>query len=280
MPGQTSATNKKIAPGIPGKESGYSQFASYTKISTPVDRASGQPLTVRAGQVIDHRKGRLAVPPGLHGLVSQIKADSASKVNDGLTPPVLMILLTMLFNLTLLPIERAFKLPGLLVFVLLILALGAIALDRSIQVRHSLAERAFQGMLAGMFFWFAASSANRLASFVTTTQVNVIYLLLVSMVVIALWRVVLPTGVKFFAMVFLLNWAGRFLFTGQLALFRSWNLPSSIQFSYAWIAVICLLMIVIWMFLRSKYQVQRSWAAVGIWFCGMQALSLFLGWTL
>lgn len=278
MPGQTNASKKKFEPRTPAKERGYSQFAPYAKVGSPKDGAAGVSLTAQPGQVAARLKDRPKFLSRLCTLTAQVKADHASKVNDGLTPPILMILLTVVYDLTLLPIERAFKLPGLLVFVLLILALGAIALDRSIQARYSQAERAFQGMLAGMFFWFSASTANHLASTVIITQANALYLLLVTMVVIALWRSVLPVGGKFFALVFLLNWAGRFFFTGQLALFRSWNFPVQVQVTYGWIAIACLVMIVVWMFVRSKRQIQRSWAAVGIWFCGMQALSLFLGW--
>lgn len=280
MPERTGFTFSKNETGARSQRAGYSQFATYSHTGSHSGTVPNFPSSILSDQTsaddekISLRSGRL------RQVIRSLKADAASKVNEGLTPAVVLILLTILYDLIEIPVVTAFKLHGLLIFVLLIVTLGAIALDRSIQNRYSHRERVFQGMLAGMFFWFSANTAGRLQPGESAFQTNVIYMLLAAMVVVTLWRTVLPAGAKYFALVFLLNWIGRFVIARQLIMIQNWNFPAAIQWTYAWIALICMFLLVIWLFFGSRRQSQRSWAAVGIWFCGMEAISLFLGWPL
>jgi hypothetical protein len=277
---RTGIPKGDIKAGTSAKQDGYNLFASYSKVSSRYEVNPKTSLTVHAGQILGDSAIRPPILSRLRGMIRLIRADSASKVNDGLAPAIVLILLSVLYELIAIPVEHAFKLHGLLIFILLILTIGAIALDRSIQTRYSQTERVFHGMLAGMFFWFTASAAAHLQPAESTAQANVIYMLMAAMIVIALWRTVLPIGAKFFSLVFLLNWVGRFIMARQLVMFRTWNFLAGVQSTYAWIALISAGLLILWLFLGSRRQVQRSWAAVGIWFCGMEAISLFLGWPL
>ena len=207
------------------------QFLSHAETDYRKDQgnpAEPTPLKSLAGSLLTNP---LNIKDGSHPMRNQIylidrsktffhqlKLDVSSKINDGLIPPVVLILLTLLFNLIVIPIANVLKLPGLLVFILLLLSLGSIELDRSIQGRYSHTEQAFHGMLAGIFFWFSVDSVGYITAADNFSQAAVIFMLLVSLVVIALWRTVFPSGVKFFAMVFLLNWVGRYLFSGDFSL--------------------------------------------------------------
>ncbi len=280
MPERAGFTTRNIEPGAKVKQSGYSRFAAYPQTGTLPTTARHFPSSPLSDPTPEEESKLSSRKAGLKNAIWVIRADAASKVNDGLIPAVVLILLTLLYNLIEIPVVNAFELHGLLIFLLLIITLGAIALDRSIQTRYSQSERVIQGMLAGMFFWFSAKSAAHLQPAGSAMQTNVIYMLLAAMIVVALWRTVLPAGAKAFALVFLMNWVGRFIVTRQLVMFQNWNFPAEVQWIFAWIALITMFLLVLWLFFGSRRQSQRSWAAVGIWFCGMEAISLFLGWPL
>jgi len=233
----------------------------------------------RPGQPTPHNIFERVIQP-IRNMLKWIGKDSVSKVNDGLVPPVVLTLLGLLFSLLVQPVQQILLLPGMLVLGLFTLAMGAYSLDRCIQERYSQPERAFQGMLAGSYFWFSADIASRLGEGVSSIQTSAIMMLLVALVLTALWRTVFPIGVKFFGMIFLLNWVDRFLFTGQGALLKIWNFPAQMQTVYGWIAVSITVLLIGWIFLRSTSRIYRLWAAAGVWFFGLQAVALLCGWAL
>jgi hypothetical protein len=269
------------------------QFSSYIGVNSPQEsrnltnhehmKPSSSKLSalpIKNKQVSINTNDRPSKLSFLREFYANFGREATSKVNDGLIPPVVLILLTLLFNLIVIPIEFVLKLPGMLVFVLLLISFGAIALDRSIQARYSHSERAFQGMLAGLFFWFAADTIGLLGETNFNSQSSILFMLLVALVVTAMWRSIFPSGVKFFAIVFLLNWIGRFLFSGQIELIQGSNAIFNAQNVYGVIAVVCVVLFVFVLFLRTKSRSQRLWFAIGIWFFGLQSLTLLLNWTL
>lgn len=273
-------SNDKIASGVKPSQARNHLFATYSKVGTRHVVNPNYPLAMSDDQLCGDTRTR---PVGINGwrrLLQLTRADFQSKINDGLTPAFVLILLTVMYDLIAIPVERAFELHGLLIFILLLLTLGAVALDRCIDSRYTQTERVFHGMLAGMFFWFTASAASLLGLPDVQPQANVIYMLLAAMVAVALWRTVLPIGAKFFALVFLFNWIGRFLISRQLSLFQSWDFLTGFRWTYGWIALAAAALLLAWLFFASRRQAQRSWAALGIWFFVMTAASLFLGWTL
>ena len=212
--------------------------------------------------------------------IQKIRNESASKINDGLLPPIVLTLLALLYSLLVQSVQRLLLLPGMLVLGLLMLALGAYSLDRCIQERYTQPEQAFHGMLAGTYFWFATEVALSIGGGQISIQTSSIIMLIVGLVITALWRTVLPIGVKFFSMVFLVSWIDRFLFTGQDALIKIWNLPEYIQTGYGWIALGIAILFIGWLFLLSSSRIHRLWAAVFVWFFGLQAVALLCGWSL
>jgi len=266
--------------GTPNMEDQVTHFSSYTGTDSQND---GQPIlhvNARAGHAHRQAEMKQSLSPRRDYGFRLVGQDFFSKVNDGLAPATVLIVLTVLYDLVLLPIERSLNISGMLIFVLLLLALGAIMLDGSITARHTQTECAFRGMLSGLFFWFSANTVARLAPAQNATQSVVMLMLMVTMIIVALWKTVFPIGVKFFTVVFLLNWIGRFLITNQLAVLQNWNTPMPVITAFSWIALICVILLVVWLFVGSKYHIQRSWTAIGIWFCGILAISLFLGWPL
>lgn len=246
-----------------------------------------QPATPFLPVIVPERQQKQSHPKilpqialSVQNLVKRIGNESASKLNDGLVPPIVMTLLALLYNLLVLPVQYILLLPGMLVLGLFTLALGAYSLDRCIQERFTQPERAFHGMLAGCYFWFSADIANRLGQEQISIQTIAILMLLVTLVLTALWRTVLPIGVKFFGMVFLLNWIDRFLFTGPFALLKIWNIPAQIQTIYGWVALIIAAGIIVWLIFHNTARVYRLWAAACVWFFSLQAITLLCGWSL
>ncbi len=269
------------------------QVASGFNLS---DARSGHAL-IQAGRVqipspflpaLAPERSRRMTPPDIlerivrpvRNFLKRIGEESVSKVNDGLVPSIVLTLLALLFSLLVQPIQQILLLPGMLVLGLFTLAMGAYSLDRCIQERYSQPERAFKGMLAGSYFWFSADIAIRLGGGENSIQTSAIMMLLVALVLTALWRTVFPIGVKFFGMVFLLNWVNRFLFTGQSAVVKIWNFPIQIHTMYGWMAVGIVVIMIGWLFLHSSSRIHRLWGAAGLWFFGLQAVALLCGWAL
>jgi len=277
---RTGFSNNNYEPGGSPKSIRSALFTSYAEVSAQNDGATGNHFGLQTGQAPLPAIKKQALLSRLRDGYQKIRQDFAVKVNDGLMPAAVLIMLTLLYDLIFLTIARSINSSTMLIVILLLIALGALTLERSIQARSPQAECAFQGMLAGMFFWFSANTALRLAPSYHATQSIAVIILMVAMIVIALWKIVFPTGVKFFSVVFLLNWIGRFLLSNPLSLLGNWNYPVDLLAAFGWIALICTVLLTFWLFLGSKYHIQRSWIGISIWFGGILTISLFFGWPL
>jgi|GEM_PF-679663 len=198
-----------------------------------------------------------------------------SKLYDGILPALVMILLTLLFNLLFIPVEVLFGTPGLLIYTLIILAGGVYSLGKCVQMRFDEITRAWYGLIAGLLLWFAVNTAGRLGESSFSIEVEAVILLLAVLVTATLWKTVFPLGVRFLAFVFLVEWTLRFWLELHVFLAESFEFFQWSYYLSGFIALSSLIFFLLWMFQKAESRIHHLWAAVGVWFCTLMVLIVF-----
>ena len=147
-----------------------------------------------------------------------IKQDLHSKLIDGLLPAVFLLLLTVIVDIFVRPINQQFGLPGLLVYSLAVLALSVFTLDRSLNTRLPETTRCWYGLVGGILAWSVVVFSSKMTLSDVLSNANILIFILLALLIATLWRRVLPIGSKFFAMALLLSWIGQYFQTKWLSL--------------------------------------------------------------
>jgi hypothetical protein len=198
-----------------------------------------------------------------------------SKLYDGILPALVMILLTLSFNLLFMPVQIVFGTPGLLIYTLVILAGGVYSLGKSVQMRFDEITRAWYGVISGLLLWFAVNTSGRLGESFVSIEVEAVMLLLAVLVITTLWKTVFPLGLRFLALVFLVEWTLRFWLGIHAFLAESFEFFRWSYFLTGFISLSGLIFFLMWMFLKAESRVHHLWAAVGIWFCTLMVMIVF-----
>lgn len=190
------------------------------------------------------------------------REDLRSKVVDGVMASAILFVLVILLALLVNPIRALFGQPGLLVYILILLAAAALCLEQSVLTRYPETTRAWYGMAGGTLAWTVIRLNNSLDNLSLTSNAAVLTLILLGVVVATLWRRILPLGVRYFSAVILLNWVGR-LFLDVQTLFAQWlpffRVSSSLSGVVALAGVIGSL---IYIFFHSERRLERLGAAL------------------
>jgi hypothetical protein len=207
----------------------------------------------------------------------RIPEEWRSKLADGVMPSVVLILTWMLVALAVRPVQQVFGEPGLMVYILGLLAVAMFALQASIQEKFSLTLRAWYGTAGGFLAWVVTELAIYPSPPVLTHPGGVILILMVAMIVYILWKEVFPPGVKFFWAVFLLNWAGHVVMN-----FHELFSYSSPVFMLTYrltgvLSAVGALFSLAYILLYSSRRIERMIAAVLVWFLFSLAVYVFRG---
>lgn len=193
------------------------------------------------------------------------KWDWVSKLRDGLLPAIVLVLLVAVPSLLILPIQNQFDRPGLLVYMLLLVAVGVMLLAAALHEEHSLMRRAWYGLAGGVVIWMATEVSDRLSGTGLTSLNAVPYFLIIGLIIAILWRRVLPLPVRWFALVFFLNWVTRFLVAGEQFLVDYFQLPKLAYLTTAGVGLLGVLASLYFIFWRSREGLQRMRLAVWLW---------------
>ncbi len=191
--------------------------------------------------------------------------DIATRLTDGLVPSVLLLVLTMMMDMLIYPIEATAKGEGLLVYLILVLALGVFALEKSTHSGSTEIGRAISGMVAGQFFWHAFWIIQLMGGIELKPQGTILMLGLISLLGLTLWRPVLPLGVKFFLVSFLASWVNRFFINHSIVQSAGADLFTWMFYATGFLALAGVVFGTAYLIYRAEFKVQRLWAALGIW---------------
>ncbi len=204
------------------------------------------------------------------------KWDWVSKLRDGLLPAFVMLLLILVPSLLILPIQNHYSRPGLLVYMLILLAGGVVTLERSLPENRPMVRRAWYGLSGGMLTWMALEVTDRLGSAGLTSLNAVPFILILGLISTILWRRVFPLPVRWFMLVFFLNWISRFLISGEEFLagyFSQVEVAYWITAGLGGLGILIFLASIIW---RSRERIQRMRMAIGLWFSTLVVLEVLL----
>lgn len=193
------------------------------------------------------------------------KWDWVSKLRDGLLPALVMLLLVVVPSLLMLPVQNRLGRPGLLVYMLVLLTMGVILLERALHDDRPIIRRAWYGLAGGVLTWMAAEVTDRLSGAGLISLNAVPFFLIIGLVAAILWRKVLPLPARWFILVFFLNWASRLIVSGEQLVV---GLFPKAQFLYPLTIGIGIVVAMIWLFAiiwRSRDRLQRIRAAIGLW---------------
>ncbi|HEX9018973.1 MAG TPA: hypothetical protein VF806_07285 [Anaerolineaceae bacterium] len=189
-----------------------------------------------------------------------------SKLTDGVLAVIVLVLLWVMVALVVQPIRVMFGLPGLLIYVLGLLATAMFALQQSISASHSETTRIWYGIVGGFLAWSVADVTTYLGIPLMPNISGVILLIMVALIVALLWRNILPNGVRFFSLTLLLNWTERVILSLQ-----DWLAGISPVFTLSFrvagvLAGFFALMLFAWILFRTRRRVQRVVGALMVWF--------------
>ncbi|HOG80623.1 MAG TPA: hypothetical protein PK454_12790 [Anaerolineaceae bacterium] len=204
----------------------------------------------------------------------KITETQKSIAQDGLLPILAMLLLVLLTELLVHPILKQFGTSGLLVYTLGLLALGMYFLDRTISPSIPECQRAWHGMVGGLLTW-SFIWLNDQTSQILISQSAALWMLTFSLVVAALWRRVLPIGVRFFFLVFTMNWGARMLLQAESILGQFWPVFQQIYDFTGYIAIFFAVIGLLWIIFRARQRIMRMWIGVWVWFAILVALLAF-----
>lgn len=201
-----------------------------------------------------------------------------SKLMDGVVAAGLLLLLLMLINLMSIPIERTFFGPGLLVYILGLLSVSVIFLERSLPMRYPEWTRAWLGMTGGVLAWGVIDLSHQLGGGTMTGETGILMLILLGTVIGVLWQRVLPLGVRFFVSVVLLNWALSFMMSilQRYASSETWFHTVLQILGYIFLAGA--IGAILWLLMHSQRRLQRLIYSLGVYACLTMALYLLRGW--
>jgi len=201
--------------------------------------------------------------------------ESTSKISDGFGTAFFILALNLSTRFIYPLIETTFAKPGAFIYILILLAAGIFMLARSLLTGSQDAQLADAGLTAGVLLWQVTQFSNVLGSSGLFGQSGWLFWLMAVLITTVLWRKVLPIGLRFFMLVYLLFWAGQ-LYTNTLVLITAW--PPVFIAAYHAVRVAALLGVIVflwWIVFRTSTAVERKVCAVGLAFCVLLGILFF-----
>lgn len=202
--------------------------------------------------------------------------DWVSKLRDGLLPAVVLVLLVIVLSVLIPLFQNSLQRPGLLVYMLFLLTLGVLFLESSLHEDQPIPRRAWYGLSGGMITWMATEVADRLSQSGLTSIYAIPYFLIVGLIVAILWRRVLPLSVRWFVLVFFLNWVSRFIVAGEQVLVTFFPQANWIYLITAGVGLAGMLATLAYIIWRSRDRIQRIRMAVWLWFSTLLVLEVLV----
>ena len=209
--------------------------------------------------------------------LTQFNHEWFSKLTDGILAAVVLVLLWLVVYLAVRPIQAMFGNPGLLVYVLGLLAVSMFSLQQALLLRHSETTRAWYGMAGGFLAWSVTEVVNQLGVPLLPGLAGMVLLIMVALIVTLLWRHGLPVGARFFALTYLLNWVELFLMYIQERLAQYSPIFTLTYRATGYLALLAVALTLGWIVFQSRRRIHRVSAALAVWFFISLALYVFRG---
>lgn len=207
--------------------------------------------------------------------IPHLSRDWRSKLVDGMLSSFVLYMTWLLVALTIDPLRASFGRPGLLVYVLGLIAVSIYALQQALVSQRSDPTKAWFGTTGGFLAW-AVISVSENFGLPVEKSASLILIILVSLILVVLWRV-LPTGPRFFGLAFVLNWLGSILMHSGKVLAAVSPVFTLLYRATGYISILFVVLVSIWILFLSRRRIERVSGALGLWFFISLALYVFRG---
>jgi hypothetical protein len=202
-----------------------------------------------------------------------VKAELRSKVFDGLLPGLLLFLLLVVSLLLVSPIEYTTGKPGVMVYVLALLAVSIMCLERSINSQASDVTRAMNGIASGALAWTVVELSNYIGSFAIESVTGGLIFIMVVLITATIWRRGLPMGIQYFGGTFVLLWGGYLVVAAKNTFSAWWAAESTILATLGWVFILLAAVAAVLILLKSRNRLERLWGSLLIAFFMVLALN-------
>ncbi len=200
-----------------------------------------------------------------------------SKLTDGVLASTILVLIWLMIALAIRPITLIFGPPGLLVYVLGLLAVAMFSLQQALVPGRLDTTRAWYGIAGGFLAWSVTEVCIYLGIPIMPNLAGLVPLIMVVLIVMQLWKPVLPIGARFFSLTFLLNWSEHALMRIQEILAAFSPVFQLIYRATAYLSLFAVILVLTWIVFRTHRRIQRISGALAIWFLVSLALYVFRG---
>lgn len=200
-----------------------------------------------------------------------------SKLIDGLLTAGVLVLLDIVVVMFVKPIMVIFDRPGMLVYTVVLVALSAICLERSMSLRDPEMTRAWWGILGGLGSWVVIEFSIWLGAEVLINETGIIILMLALLISSVLWRKISYVGLHYFLLMFFMGWVGH---VGLASLmFLSSFLPqfNSVLQGAGFVSGAVMAIAILYIMVKSQTRMDRLNAALVIWFASTILVYVFRG---
>ncbi len=186
-------------------------------------------------------------------------SDFKSKLFDGVFSPflIIIILVGLMGSLFL---ARVMGIMGFIVYIIIAVLVTGVCLKKSLNNNLSEISKAWFGIVGGMTAWTVIELGEILGLAEIESEIGIHIFILVGIFVWFLWKF-FPVGSRFFIFVFLLNWGGHIVIHFQRYLSGFWDIFHLILLIYPWLVLSVSVLIIYWVFKRSKNRIDRLYAA-------------------
>lgn len=200
-----------------------------------------------------------------------------SKLTDGILASASLILIWMVVAMVVRPIAAVFGNPGLLIYVLALMAAAMVSLQQALVPGRVDATRAWYGIIGGFLAWAVMEVTGYLGVPIMPNMAALIPLIMVGLIVWLLWKMVLPVGLRFFSLALLLNWGEHVLLTIEEMLDISSPVFQLAYHASGVLTIFVAILALAWILFRTRRRMQRISAALAVWFLFSLALYVFRG---
>jgi hypothetical protein len=202
-----------------------------------------------------------------------VRAELRSKVFDGLLPGLLLFLLLVVSLLLVSPIEYTTGKPGVMVYVLALLAVSIMCLERSINSQASDVTRAMNGIASGALAWTVVELSNYIGSLAIESVTGGLIFIMVVLITATIWRRGLPMGIQYFSGTFVLLWGGHLVIAAKNTFSVWWSGESTFLATIGWVFILLAAVAAVLILVKSRNRLERLWGSLLIAFFMILALN-------
>lgn len=192
--------------------------------------------------------------------------ESVSKISDGFGSAIKLLAFMLLTTLAIVPIKNYFGLAGILCLLGLLFLLAAYYFYSSLRNQVNDTKKAWCGMAAGVLLWQITRFLPEIPGMGWLDKIGWVYWVGLAAITALLWRKILPIGLRFLLLTFLLNWIGRlYLASLGLGLFSSGFL-AVVYSNLRYLGLAGILLSIWWIVTRSRNSLERKYGGLALYF--------------